>query len=122
MSQLVEMSVPSTCSMRVLHMEGTASSQRRLCSPSGPKRMKSNFSTHLGNFRDLGWPSMETKHQFIDGCINIVSDRWVDRDRDRLGLLVMRQKGPGLDDPEEQKHHPIVQVEIFYFRIGECTV
>lgn len=65
---------------------------------------------------------METKHQFIDGCINIVSDRWVDRDRDRLGLLVMRQKGPGLDDPEEQKHHPIVQVEIFYFRIGECTV
>lgn len=86
------MSVPSTCSMRVRHMEGTASSQRRLCSPSGPKRTKSNFSTHHGNFHDLGWP--------IDGCINTVRDR----DRDRLGFLVKCQKAPDLDDPEEQKH------------------
>lgn len=79
MSQVEEMNVLSICSMRVLHMEGIASSQRRLCSPSGPKLTKSDFSTHHGNFPDLDCSTMEPKRHFIDRCIHC------------LWLLVMPQ-------------------------------
>lgn len=79
MSQAVGMNVQSTHSMRVLRMEATASSQKRLCLPSGPKLVKSSFLTHLGSCRDLGWSTVEPKLHFIDSWMCRLSNGHIGR-------------------------------------------
>lgn len=52
-------SVRSISSTRAPPMEDIASSQRNLCSPSGPRLTPSSSSTPRGSCRDPGWTSME---------------------------------------------------------------
>lgn len=57
-------SVQSISFTRAPLTEGTASSQRSLCSPSGPKLTPSSSSTHRGNYRDPGWTDVGIQHHF----------------------------------------------------------
>lgn len=99
------MSVPSICSTRALRTEATASSLRKLCSPSGPKLTKSNFSTHPGSCCDLGCSAVELKPRFIERSINRGSEEFIDGPVGCLGPNGwFSGLGSGFDQTEEQKH------------------